>query len=170
MREQETYTHYLLNGEYQGTASKLANRIRSEQESYGWVKDQVALEDKIPLTSDEALELHSLLHVITNEMTQELGQSFPQTFDLMEVKSFHNLVEEEERLHSDLGKYTDAHGSELHLSLSVLGEEAITVLKFAWRKSSAFTMCYWKAVKNGSKRPLWIFIATKMSLGENCFR
>jgi very-short-patch-repair endonuclease len=134
VREQETYTHYLLNGEYQGTASKLANRIRSEQRSYGWVKDQVALEDTMPLTNEEAMEFNSLLHVMTNEMIQELGQSFPKQSDLLEVDLFHNLVEEEERLNSDLGKYADAHGSELHLSFSVLDEEIITGFKVSLEK------------------------------------
>ncbi|OKP97656.1 hypothetical protein A3849_14190 [Paenibacillus sp. P46E] len=129
VREKETYTHYLLNGKYQGTASKLANQIRLEQESYGWVKDQVELEEKIPLTSDEALELYSLLHIFTDEMIQELGLWFPEPFSLVQVKQFHNLVEQEQHLDLVLEKYTDVLNLELYSSISAWDEEAINSCK-----------------------------------------
>lgn len=134
VREQETYTHYLLNGTYQGTASMLANRIRSEQESYGWVKDQVAIQEEIPLTSDEALELYSLLSIFTDEMIKDLGQRFPKPLSLMQGIEFHNLVEQERILDFNLGKYKDIFDSELYSSISVCDEEAITILKVSLEK------------------------------------
>ncbi|WP_143765082.1 hypothetical protein [Paenibacillus odorifer] len=132
LREQETHTHYLLNGTYQGTASMLANQIRSEQESYGWVKDQVALEGEIPLTSDEALEMYSLLSIFTDEMIQDLRQMFPEPLSLVQVKEFHKLVEQEQILDFDLGKYTDIFDSDS--SISVCDEEAITIFKVSLEK------------------------------------
>lgn len=138
VREQETYTHYLLNGTYQGTASMLANQIRLEQESYGWVKDQVALEGEIPLTSGEALELFSLLSIFTGEMIHDLGQRFPEPLSLVQVQEFHKMVEQEQILDINLGKYTDIFDSELYASISVCDEEAITIFKVRLEKIGHF--------------------------------
>lgn len=134
VREKETFTHYLLDGTYQGTASKIANQIRLEQESYGWVKDQIALEEKTPLTSDEALEFYSLLRIFSDELIQELGTRFPEPLRLVQVKEFHKLVEQEQFLDFELGKYTDILDSELYSSISDCGEEATTIIKVCLEK------------------------------------
>jgi very-short-patch-repair endonuclease len=53
LREGETHPHSLMSGAYQGTASKIAERVSDERERFGWLRVPQRSSDDLPVTKTD---------------------------------------------------------------------------------------------------------------------
>lgn len=53
LREGETHPHSLMSGTYQGTASKIAERVSNERERFGWLQAPQRSSENLPATKAE---------------------------------------------------------------------------------------------------------------------
>ena len=89
--ESETAALSIINGRYNGTASRIVQRINKESEEYSWFKDEVAPDAYFGLSIEEILRiLKDLreLYPIKGELSQDF-EEIPVTFE-----NFKNLVKE----------------------------------------------------------------------------
>ena len=55
LREGETHPHSLMSGAYQGTASKIAERVSEERERFGWLRVPQRASDDLPVTKADMI-------------------------------------------------------------------------------------------------------------------
>lgn len=53
LRESETFTHNIANGQYSGTAAQIARDLRKDSEQYAWFTDTINPDGTLPLSQDE---------------------------------------------------------------------------------------------------------------------
>ncbi|MBU9721610.1 MULTISPECIES: AAA domain-containing protein [Bacillaceae] len=113
IRESETYTHYLIDGAYVGTAQNIAQQLRKDSDQYGWISDNVPLDYKFPLTNDEMMELVSLFDEIDLNIEEQLKRTFPDSKSLLTPEEFTGLTYREYSLREQLTKHQHISEEEL---------------------------------------------------------
>ncbi|MHB8790208.1 MAG: AAA domain-containing protein [Desulfobulbaceae bacterium] len=115
LRESETYTHNVADGQYSGTAAQIARALRKAAENYTWFTDTPTQEDSLPLTQDDINSLCRDIVDIDQETEKELSlflpgqEKFPEWKTLIvafqkESEAFRKAEEGKERLNSQEGK------------------------------------------------------------------
>jgi hypothetical protein len=49
IREKDTFQHIIIDGEYKGTAAKIASRLNLEETEFDWLKDNITYETEVPV-------------------------------------------------------------------------------------------------------------------------
>jgi len=115
LRESETFTHNIANGQYSGTAAQIARDLRKDTEQYSWFTDSPNQDDLLPLTQEEIICLCRDIVNIDQETEKELSLSLPNVGKLPEGKAVRGAFQKEsearkkaeegkERLNSQGGK------------------------------------------------------------------
>lgn len=94
LREEETYTHVLQNGHYQGTMGSIAKQLKEEEGRYSWISDATR-DGEPPLCNAEAAELIALLREISEDRKIELQQKTIELSKLPEPADFLAFVHNE---------------------------------------------------------------------------
>jgi very-short-patch-repair endonuclease len=87
VRESETFTHSIADGQYSGTAAKIARDLRIDTEQYSWFTDSINLDDDLPLSRDEIICICQGLVDSDHETEKELSLSLPDINKLPEGKA-----------------------------------------------------------------------------------
>jgi very-short-patch-repair endonuclease len=115
LRESETFTHNVANGQYSGTAAQIARALRKDSEHFTWFTDTPIQEDSLPLTQEEINCLCRDIVDIDLETEKELSLFLPECEKLPEGKAARGDFQKEsealkkagegkERLNSQEGK------------------------------------------------------------------
>lgn len=93
IRESETHSQSVAEGNYQGTAARIAQAVNRNKNQYEWFQDEVPLNSACPLSPDLLNYLLDGLRRYTPEKRRELSLLLPEVEMLPE--NFKNLVEKE---------------------------------------------------------------------------
>ena len=77
LRESETYSHYIADGVYQGTAAAIAQRLSKDQERFSWFEDSVTPDQMLPLTEQEISCLSRQMAELDEDTERQLKLSIP---------------------------------------------------------------------------------------------
>lgn len=77
LRESETFTHNIANGQYSGTASQIARDLRKQTEQYAWFTDTIRPDSSLPLSQDEIKCLCRDIVEIDQETEKNLSLFLP---------------------------------------------------------------------------------------------
>jgi len=95
LREDEACPHSLLNGAYQGTASKIAARVADEREKYRWLRLPTEALDQPPVSNAEATKWLLILRQYSSEEVEASERQIPDSKLLIDPEGFAALVSEE---------------------------------------------------------------------------
>lgn len=95
LREVETYEHDVAAGAYRGTAQRIAERVATERQQYGWLSDEASPDGEVPLTDVEALELLQLFRDFPIERCQEVSRAIPEIGALPSEHDFVLMIDKE---------------------------------------------------------------------------
>ncbi|MBN2287626.1 MAG: AAA family ATPase [Tissierellales bacterium] len=96
IRESETYIHNIANGQYTGTAAKIARELRKDSEQFSWFTDTPNQQDTLPLTQDEIDCLCNDIVKIDIETEKELSLHLPDLKKLPEGKAVRTAFQMED--------------------------------------------------------------------------
>jgi very-short-patch-repair endonuclease len=128
IRESETHSQTVADGAYRGTAAQIARELKRDENKYGWLTDEVALDCGLPISETELYKLLNALRVLTDDKRKELEQSWPDLNSIPNVEQFELLVDGERKaieLENTLSIDIDAA---FFQSVSELNEERIRCL------------------------------------------
>jgi very-short-patch-repair endonuclease len=77
LREAETFTHNIANGQYLGTAAQIARKLQNDAEQFSWFTDTISPDGTMPLSQDEIKCLCRDLVEIDQETEKNLSLSMP---------------------------------------------------------------------------------------------
>lgn len=104
---QDEYRKIILAGE-EYDPSQAARYVVENQEKDSWIPSPVAFGEPLPLSHEELVELYYTNTAWTGEEERELGNTFPNTQELLHPSDFERLVQERARLaEQNLGYRTD---------------------------------------------------------------
>ena len=95
LRESETSQHSLLDGEYQGTASKIAARVAEERERFGWLCLAGNITAHPPISNAEATRWLEIRRRYSNTEVEASTLQVPDSSKLPSPKEFASLVSDE---------------------------------------------------------------------------
>jgi len=78
IREKDTFEQTIVDGAYQGTAAKIALRLRNESPDFEWLRDNIGYDEKIPVPPADIIKLRAELWNLTPEMDAELQMEVPE--------------------------------------------------------------------------------------------
>lgn len=162
IREKETFQHNLLDGNYQGTAQKIAMTIYEEQDNYSWLKDHVDMDAECPITSSEAAELLELLSLLNENIQEEIQLAFPP-HDLLDREDiFAGNVKRESSLNEEIKNYETANQDKLEILSSLTKDQQALLNKLLNEMSSLSNQI-------ALKKQQWLSSAFQ-DLSQNRFR
>ncbi|GLB61706.1 AAA domain-containing protein [Cytobacillus sp. NCCP-133] len=136
IREKETFQHSLLDGDYQGTAQKIAMTIYEEQDNYSWLKDHLDMEAECPITNSEAAELLELLSLLNKNIQKEIQLSFPPHDLLDGEETFAGNVKRESSLNEEIKNCETANQDKLEIQSSLTKDQQALLNKLLNEMSS----------------------------------
>lgn len=77
LRESETFTHHIANGQYSGTAARIARDLRKDAEQYAWFTDTISPNCSLPLSQGEITCLCRDIVEIDQETEKNLSLYLP---------------------------------------------------------------------------------------------
>ena len=95
LREQETYSHSVGGGAYQGTASHIAQKLVEDQKRFGWIPDTLSSNQELSLPASSFLAVLRLLRSLQPSTCREVSQPFVAITDLPSVDDFVRLASDE---------------------------------------------------------------------------
>ncbi len=134
LRESETFTHNIANGQYSGTAAQIARNLRKDTEQYAWFTDSINPDGTLPLSQDEIKCLCRDIVEIDQETEKDLSLFLPDIEKLPGGKAVRAAFQKEfevqkraeegkERLNSQEGKALIHAGKEkIELMLRYLAD------------------------------------------------
>ena len=174
LRESETFTHNVADGQYHGTAAKIARALKNDSEQYSWFKDKPTPENYLPLTQDEVNHLCRYIIDIDQDTEKELSLLLPSCEELPEGKevrvdfqkeseALKKAEEGKDRLSSQEGKILINAGKEkIELLLQYLADfsaasETIRQRPMSWIEKAVFDVLTdrdtpWKELLRLSKK------------------
>ncbi|MFZ5995043.1 MAG: AAA domain-containing protein [Thermodesulfobacteriota bacterium] len=156
LREAETFTHKIANGQYSGTAAKIARNLRKDAEQYAWFTDTISPNCSLPLSHDEItclcrdiveidLETENNLSLFLPDIEKDLPDGKAVRIDFQnEAAAQKKAAEGKERLNSQEGKALLQAGKEkiepLLQSLSdfIPASEAIRQRPMPWVEKAVY--------------------------------
>ncbi len=95
LRENETITHSLLNGSYQGSASRIAERVSDEREQHEWLCIPRGNREEPPLSNEQLREWLRIRRTYGAQKIDEARMRTIATDELPEPSEFASTVEAE---------------------------------------------------------------------------
>jgi len=95
LRQDETVSHALLDGAYQGTASKIASRVAEERAKFGWFRLPENTANPPTLTNCQATRWLEVRRQYSNEEVEAANRQIPDSADLPTPGDFARLVANE---------------------------------------------------------------------------
>jgi hypothetical protein len=117
LREQETYKHPPMFGNYEGTMQNIALRVQAEKSQLGWVDDQPEEDQEVPLESDKPLRLLNLLREIDPKSEADALKSVIAQENLPEPDRFGLLVRAEKKAQDQFDEADDLRNHPAYASL-----------------------------------------------------
>ncbi|MGD9983458.1 MAG: AAA domain-containing protein [Porticoccaceae bacterium] len=95
LRQDETVSHSLLDGAYQGTASKIAARVAEERERFGWLRLPQGTADRPPITNRQVTSWLTIRRQYSNEDIESANRQIPESAVLTAPGEFARFVSNE---------------------------------------------------------------------------
>ncbi len=99
IRESETHSQSIAEGNYRGTAARIAEAVNRDRSVYGWFTDTPPLEGACPISDSDLRMVLAALRCFTPEKRRELSLAWPDS--LPSPERFGNLVDCEKRALDD---------------------------------------------------------------------
>ncbi|MCC6711970.1 MAG: DUF559 domain-containing protein [Candidatus Dadabacteria bacterium] len=162
IREAETFEHSIIDGKYNGTASKITLQLRDESNQFSWFNDKIPYDQHLPLNPNEIDSLIKGLNVLEPEIYAELELLIPDTkYDLPSVQHFGDLVNEESDAKDNFSSFENFMNTSLSKNLERADLQSIQLLLTTVMKLK-------EATDNVNKRPMpWIRNAVYDMLTDN---
>jgi len=128
IRESETHSQTVADGAYHGTASQIAREVKRDENKYGWLTDEVALDCEFPISDTELHKSINGLRVLTYDKKKELKQSWPDLNSVPNVEQFELLVEGEQNAIEQENTLSKSSDLDFFQCVSVLEEKTIQSL------------------------------------------
>jgi superfamily I DNA and/or RNA helicase/very-short-patch-repair endonuclease len=97
LREKETYKHSLVGGKYSGTAQEIAQKLKENENRYGWIPDEISETEPYPLSQSEFSRLLDLYRQFNSSKCKELALKRVKTSELFSPEAFIEMVENEQK-------------------------------------------------------------------------
>jgi very-short-patch-repair endonuclease len=99
LRESQTYKHPPSIGHYSGTFQQIAQQLREQEPTYGWIAQHLGNASTLPentgISDAQAVEVFRVFSEIDHERRSELAQAHPQEKELLSPEQFGELVQAE---------------------------------------------------------------------------
>lgn len=95
IRESETHSQSVAEGNYKGTAARIAEAVKRDRGAYDWFMDTAALDKPCPVSESTLRSLLEALRHFTPEKREDLSLVWPEALPTPE--RFANLIQSEER-------------------------------------------------------------------------
>jgi transcription elongation GreA/GreB family factor/very-short-patch-repair endonuclease len=105
IRESETYTQTIADGNYKGTAAQIAQAVEKDKDKYNWFSDTVPFNISYPFTDIDLSEFLKKLRWLTNQKKQELVCSWPNS--IVNTQQFESLVDSERKAEQEESKISN---------------------------------------------------------------
>lgn len=128
LRESETFTHHVANGQYSGTAAQIARALRKDSEQFTWFTDTPTQEDSLPLTQEEINCLCRDIVDIDLETEKELRLFLPDCKKLPEGKAVRVAFQKESEALKKAGEGKERLNSQEGKALIHAGKDKIAPL------------------------------------------
>ncbi len=165
LREGETHPHSLMSGAYQGTASKIAERVSEERERFGWLRVPQRASDDLPVTKADLIawlgirRTYDLDNITSSTLQIVNGGTLPTASD------FATAVTVEREAKEAVDRLFELRGHRAYTPIMALDArarsqlaEALTQLNDARRKLArhgySWLACAVRATLNG-RQALW---------------
>ncbi len=155
LREEETCPHSVAHGTYTGTASKIAARVASERNQFGWLKLSKASAEENPCASQELLAWYDTLCNYTPEQVESAGLQTPSSKDLPSPASLIQAITVEKEKEAESAHYADLRSHPAYSILSGRSPEKRARLR-AWLKKLGDD--HQKLTRLGMD---WVFVAVR---------
>ena len=124
LRQDETARHALLDGAYQGTASKIAARVASERARHHWLELGAEITGQPTISNVEATEWLALLRRYSVEEVEASKLQIPQSADLPAPTTFAGLVANEGRANASLDRVESLRAHSAFASIRALASDS----------------------------------------------
>jgi very-short-patch-repair endonuclease len=124
LRQDETAPHALLDGAYQGTASKIAARVDGERMQHAWLDLEAGITGEPTLSNAEAMEWLEILRQYPAEDVAASKLQAPESADLPLPASFAAFVENEGRARANLDRVESLRAHAAFAPIRTLSAEA----------------------------------------------
>ncbi|WML44346.1 AAA domain-containing protein [Neobacillus sp. PS3-40] len=105
IREKETYEFQFINGEYKGTAQKIAGQLNKAETKYSWMTDFINMDADLPLNSIEFAEVLELLNQLNEHVQEQIQLSIPSPDLIMTDLDFNVKINREQALLQDMEQF-----------------------------------------------------------------
>ncbi len=161
LREAEIRKYNIVNNSYSGTAQEIANKIAAEEQKFGWIQDEVTIDQEQPISVSELIRLLLLTRQFTQSRIDELKKKRPLLNQLPSSERFVEMVQKR--------KVFKEQANKVYQQLEVLN--LVNQLKKHprdKRDSVIHTLNRFKLAKQEAlKRPLpWMSNAVSQLIGE----
>ena len=129
IKERETYMHNLFDGMYRGTAQQIAQQVVAGQTKHGWLQMRIALDEKPPLTNQEALELLRLYRELTPDRVNEIKKQIVSLEELPTPEEFVRKRDIEMHAITNHKAFADLTQTKLYGILKAVGAEKRGILR-----------------------------------------
>jgi len=116
IRESETHNHTIAEGEYRGTAARIAEAVNRGRSTYEWFTDTVPLDQACPISESNLRWVLAALRRFTLEKRRELSLTWPD--NLPSPEKISNLFEREKSAIEEVARSTRGADEQIadHLS------------------------------------------------------
>ena len=95
IRESETHSQSVAEGQYGGTAARIAEAVNRDRSAYEWFTDTAVLDRPCPVSESELKSILAELRHFTPEKREELSLAWPEVLPASE--RFASLIQSEKR-------------------------------------------------------------------------
>lgn len=97
LREKETYKHSIIDGKYYGTAQAIADKIKNEENQYGWIQDDIDSDKSAPLTDNEFDALIHMHNKFKSKEQHNISSKRIKSSEIFTAEEFIEIVKEEQK-------------------------------------------------------------------------
>ncbi|MGB5147006.1 MAG: AAA domain-containing protein [Porticoccaceae bacterium] len=129
LRQDETVSHSLLDGAYQGTASKIAARVAEERERFGWLRLPTNSASRSGITNHQATRWLKFRRQYSAEEIEETHRNFPSHSALPSPEGFARMASVEAEAQRNSAREGAVRSHPAFVSISALSANDRAKLK-----------------------------------------
>lgn len=123
LREDEVSEYSFANVAYFGTASKIAERIGSERDSYQWLSIPSDAPEQPTLSGTSMRELLRILRAYDDTTIEDAKRQLPNSTDLPSPVELANIIQSEEKARQDVDALFELRGHPAYQAIAGLEEQ-----------------------------------------------